>query len=77
MIRWRNDVRSDGATRFSEVEGGLNQMTIRRFERLVADSQFQLDRLEAVPIRRLAPVHNRLTREFCTAVIRARLLRSA
>src|ERR1035437_10819462 len=76
LIRWRSDVRSDGATRFSEVEGGLNQMTIGRFERLVAGSLFQLDRLEAVPIRRLAPVHNRLTREFCTAIVRARLLKA-
>ena len=69
LIRWRNDVRSDGATRFSEVEGGLNQMTIGRFERLVAGSLFELDRLEAVPIRSLALVHNRLTREFCTAIV--------
>ncbi len=33
LIRWRADIRSDGATRFGEVEGGLNQMTIARFER--------------------------------------------
>jgi hypothetical protein len=36
LIRWRSDFKSDGATRFSEVAGGLNQMTIRRFERLIA-----------------------------------------
>ncbi len=75
LIRWRSDFKSDGATRFSEVEGGLNQMTITRFERLVAQSPFQLDRLETVPIRRLAPLHNRLTREFCTAIVRARLIK--
>lgn len=35
LIRWRSDLRSDGATRFAEVEGGLNGMTIARFERLL------------------------------------------
>ena len=74
LIRWRADFKTDGATRFSEVEGGLNQMTIRRFEKLVAESEFRFDRLELVPIRRLAPLANRLTREFTTAVVRARLL---
>src|SRR6185437_8265583 len=77
LIRWRSDFKTDGATRFCEAEGGLNQMTIRRFERLVARSPFRLDRLEAVPIRRLARLHNRMTREFCTAVVRARLLKPA
>ena len=75
LIEWRNDIRSDGATRFHEVEGGLNQMTIRRFEKLVAESKFDLVALEAVPIRRLKPVHNRLTREFTTAIVRCALQR--
>jgi len=73
LIRWRSDLRSDGATRFGEVEGGLNQMTIARFERLVKQSPFVLDFLEAVPIRRLRPVHNRLTREFTTSIVRCKL----
>ena len=77
LIEWRNDIRSDGATRFHEVEGGLNQMTIRRFEKLVAQSKFELVALEPVPIRRLKPVHNRLTREFTTAIVRCALQRPA
>ncbi len=28
LIRWRSDFKTDGATRFQEVAGGLNQMTI-------------------------------------------------
>ncbi len=76
LLRWRGDFKSDGATRFGEVEGGLNQMTIRRFERLVAASDFDLDGFEAVPIRRLRPVANRWTREFTTAVVRCRLIPS-
>lgn len=75
LIRWRSDLRSDGATRFAEVEGGLNQMTIGRFERLVRLSPFRLVKLETVPIRRLARIHNRLTREFTTAVVRCVLER--
>jgi SAM-dependent methyltransferase len=75
LIRWRSHVRSDGATRFSEVEGGLNQMTIGRFERLVSASRFRVESIETVPIRRLRPVHCRLTREFTTATVRAKLVR--
>lgn len=73
LIRWRSDFKTDGATRFHEVEGGLNQMTIRRFEQLVADSDFKFASFEAVPIRKLQPVANKLTREFTTAIVRCRL----
>jgi SAM-dependent methyltransferase len=76
LIRWRSDIRNDGATRFSEVEGGLNQMTIARFERLVKVSRLQMERLEAVPIRAAARFHARLTREFTTAIVRCILERS-
>jgi SAM-dependent methyltransferase len=77
LIRWRADIRSDGATRFGEVEGGLNQMTIARFERLVSVSRFQIEALETVPIRKFHNVHCRLTREFTTAIVRTKLLRKA
>lgn len=73
LIRWRTDFKDDGATRFSEVAGGLNQMTITRFEQIVARSDFVLERLRAVPIRRLAPIHNSMTREFTTAIVQATL----
>jgi SAM-dependent methyltransferase len=75
LIRWRSTFKTDGATRFSEVAGGLNQMTIARFERLVAASPLQFARLEIVPIRKLRPLHNRLTREFTTAIVRCRLIK--
>ena len=73
LCRWRSHIRSDGAQKFSEVDGGLNQMTIRRFERLVATSPLQIERLEAVPIRAARFFHNRLTRELLTAVVRCKL----
>jgi|SRR5215469_18286529 len=64
LIAWRSAFRSDGATRFSEVAGGLNQMTIKRFEQLVAASPFEIGSLELVPINKLRIIHNRFTREF-------------
>jgi len=75
LIRWRTHIRTDGATRFSEVEGGLNQMTIANFERLVSASKFRIESLETVPIRKLRLVHCRLTREFTTAMVHAKLVR--
>jgi SAM-dependent methyltransferase len=75
LLRWRSHLRSDGATRFAEVEGGLNQMTIRRFERLVAASPFRLVHLTPVPIRAVRRLHNRVTREFTSAIVRCVLER--
>lgn len=81
LIRWRSDFKTDGATRFGEVEGGLNQMTVARFERLVAASRFQVERFEAVPIRklrwlaRLLPAW--LVREYITSVVRCSLVATA
>jgi SAM-dependent methyltransferase len=77
LIRWRNDLRSDGATRFHEVEGGLNCMTIARFERLVKESSLQLQHIETVPIRKLRPIHNAVTREFTSALVRCQLVKPA
>ena len=74
LIRWRAGFKHDGATRFGEVAGGLNQMTVRRFERLIARSGFAVEAFEAVPIRRLAPLSNRLTRELFTSIVRCRLV---
>jgi SAM-dependent methyltransferase len=74
LIRWRANIRPDGATRFSDVDGGLNQMTIARFERVVSESPFRIETLQTVPIGRLRPIHNRLTREFTTAIVRTKLI---
>lgn len=75
LMSWRSTFKSDGAKRFSEVAGGLNQMTISRFEKLVAGSPLQFTKLELVPVRKLQRFHNRLTREFTTAVVRCRLVK--
>jgi len=72
-MRWRSSIRSDGAKRFHEVEGGLNQMTVRRFRTLVTRSNFEVRSFEAVPIRRLSFLANALTREFLTSTVRCQL----
>jgi SAM-dependent methyltransferase len=74
LIRWRARFKHDGARRFGEVEGGLNQMTIRRFRRLVSESAFTFESFEAVPIRRLRPLASPLTRELFTSFVRCRLV---
>jgi SAM-dependent methyltransferase len=76
LIRWRSARRSDGATRFSEVSGGLNQMTIGKFEQLVSDSSFEVRAIQLVPIRKLRHIHSSFTREFTTAAVRCHLVKS-
>ncbi len=75
LIRWRSTFKTDGATRFGEVAGGLNQMTIEKFEALVAGSPLKFASLELLPIRKLRRFHNRFTREFTTAIVRCRLVK--
>ncbi len=75
LIRWRTTFKSDGATRFSEVAGGLNQMTISRFENFIENSPLKFASLELVPIRKLRHLHNRFTRELTTAIVRCRLVK--
>ena len=76
LIAWRSDFKTDGATKFHETAGGLNRMTIARFERMVAESAFEVETIEAVPIRKLKQVHCKWTREWTTAIVRARLQRT-
>jgi 2-polyprenyl-3-methyl-5-hydroxy-6-metoxy-1,4-benzoquinol methylase len=75
LIRWRSGFKKDGARRFGEVAGGLNQMTIAHFEKLVADSPLRFADFEAAPIHKVRHFHNRVTREFTTAVVRCRLVK--
>ncbi|NEZ03944.1 methyltransferase domain-containing protein [Wenzhouxiangella sp. XN201] len=75
LIRWRAGFRHDGAIHFSEVEGGLNQIRIAEFERLVADSSLAVDWLESVPIRNLSFLRSKPLREFGSSIVRCRLVR--
>ncbi len=73
QIKWRSQIRNDGATRFSEVAGGLNQLTIKRFEQIVAASPLQMEWLETVPIRGISLLKGRLLREFGSSIVRCKL----
>jgi SAM-dependent methyltransferase len=74
LIRWRSDFKSDGASRFSEVEGGLNKLTIRRFEQIVGESPLKFDWLDTVPIRGIALLKHPAFREFGSSIIRCKLV---
>jgi SAM-dependent methyltransferase len=74
LIRWRQDFKSDGATKFGEVEGGLNQLTIRQFERFVADSPLRIDWLEPRPIRGIRLLKMQALREFGSSIVRCKLV---
>lgn len=74
LLRWRAQYCAEGATRFHEVRGGLNQMTIHHFQRLVEESPLRITDFTAIPIRAVRLFHNRLTREFLTSMIRCKLV---
>lgn len=75
QIRWRSDFKHDGATRFSEVAGGLNMMTINRFLNYIKYGPFEIELFRTVPIRPLRWAHNRLTREFTTSIVESKLVK--
>lgn len=74
LIQWRARFRQDGARCFGEVDGGLNQMRIAEFERLVESSPLMIDWLETVPIRGLSILRHRHLREFGSSLVRCRLV---
>lgn len=74
MMRWYRETFASDARKYSEVRGGLNQLTIKGFEKLIQKSDFRFERLEAVPIKKLRPIANRLTREVTTSVVRCKLV---
>lgn len=75
LMRWRADFKRDGASRFREVEGGLNRMSIRRFERLVSESPLELDWVRLIPIRGIELLARHPFREMGTSLVACRLIR--
>lgn len=74
LMRWYREKSNSNAQRFGEIRGGLNQLTIRKFETIIKKSEFEFERLEVIPIRKLRLLANRITREFTTSVIRCKLV---
>jgi SAM-dependent methyltransferase len=77
LLRWRSNFRSDGATRFSQVEGGLNQLTISKFESIVKNSPFEFEFMETMPIKGLNLLKFKLLREFGSSIVRCKLIPKA
>jgi SAM-dependent methyltransferase len=76
IMEVRGRYRSDGATRFEEVEGGLNRMTIARFEGLVRRSRFAVRDLRLIPIRKTTLLcRSKVGREFFTSLVKAHLIK--
>jgi len=73
LVGWYNKVKNQAISRVEEVSGGLNRMTVGRFEELVRASKFTQASITPVPIRKLRLFHNPLTREFTTAVVKCQL----
>jgi SAM-dependent methyltransferase len=66
--------RTDGATRYEDVEGGLNRMTVARFEQLVRESgmrvrSLRLFAVKGLPIVTHLPVARELLTSACSAVL--------
>ena len=53
VMKVRERFRNDHATRYKDVQGGLNQMTVRCFVKLVKASGYQIEHFELRGIRRI------------------------
>lgn len=56
VMKVRARFRDDGATRYEQVEGGLNRMTIRKFEGLIRDSGMKVEFMGLFPVKGLPAV---------------------
>jgi ubiquinone/menaquinone biosynthesis C-methylase UbiE len=60
----------DGATRYEDVEGGLNRMTLRKFERIISKCGMDVECVQYYPVKGLPLVHRiPLVREFLTSAV--------
>lgn len=73
LMRWRNQFYHDGATRFHEVAGGLNKLSIAQFERLFRESGFVIEELDCKPIKGKKWLQSLIGREFTTSMVAVRL----
>lgn len=75
ILKVRSLYRDDHPARYEDVDGGLNKMTIRRFEREVRKGGFTIERMVLRPIRPLPGLITRLpfVREFFTSTVAAEL----
>lgn len=75
VMRLRARYRDDGARRYEDVTGGLNRMTLRKFERLVRRLGWPVEYRRYTAIKRLpvvthVPILRELATNHVTAVLR-------
>lgn len=75
LMKWRNQFYHDGATRFHEVAGGLNKLSIKQFEKIFRQSGFILEDLYCKPIRGWHWLQKILGRERSTSMVLVKLKR--
>ena len=73
----RSYFRDDGATRYEEVEGGLNRMTLARFEQIIRASGMAVESVNLFPVKGLPlvaklPVLRELLTGAASCVLRKR-----
>jgi SAM-dependent methyltransferase len=76
VMRFRSRYRNDGATRYEDVVGGLNRMTLAKFERVLRASGLVIERLQyhatrGLPLVTRIPLVRELLTSAATAVLRA------
>lgn len=70
VMKVRGSYRSDGATHYEDVQGGLNRMTLVKFERILAASQLELEWIHYYPTKGLPLVHKLpVIRELLTSAV--------
>jgi SAM-dependent methyltransferase len=75
VMRLRSRYRQDGATRYEDVEGGLNRMTLGKFERLIHSLQWPVEyrrytAVKGLPLATRVPIIRELLTNHVTAVLR-------
>lgn len=67
VMRVRSHFRFDGAQRYCEVRGGLNQMSLARFERIVRHSGMEIEFLKSYMTKGLPVSRIPVVRELCAS----------
>jgi SAM-dependent methyltransferase len=68
VLAARSRFRQDGATRYEEIEGGLNRMTVSKFEKFMRNSGMKVRSIHLFPVKGLPLVSKiPMVREFFTA----------
>ena len=75
LMSARGLYKHDGAKQFEQVEGGLNRMSVNRFQKLVQNSALLIKNLELIPIRRMRHLQKYCPggRELFTSCVKASL----